>query len=54
MLRPSDELVFVPLGGVGEIRMDLTIYGLAMNGTGNGSRSISASPSATIRCRASI
>jgi ribonuclease J len=28
MLRPSDELVFAPLGGVGEIGMNLAIYGL--------------------------
>jgi ribonuclease J len=27
MLRPSDELVFAPLGGVGEIGMNLAIYG---------------------------
>jgi ribonuclease J len=28
MVRPSDELVFAPLGGVGEIGMNLAIYGL--------------------------
>ena len=28
MTRPSDELVFAPLGGVGEIGMNLAIYGL--------------------------
>ena len=28
MPRPSDELVFAPLGGVGEIGMNLAIYGL--------------------------
>ena len=28
MLRPSDELVFAPLGGVGEIGMNLAIYGI--------------------------
>src|ERR671934_2937164 len=28
MARPSDELVFAPLGGVGEIGMNLAIYGL--------------------------
>jgi ribonuclease J len=27
MVRPSDELVFAPLGGVGEIGMNLAIYG---------------------------
>ncbi|HYS50100.1 MAG TPA: ribonuclease J [Xanthobacteraceae bacterium] len=27
MLRPDDELVFAPLGGVGEIGMNLSIYG---------------------------
>src|SRR5229473_1965943 len=27
MLRPTDELVFAPLGGVGEIGMNLAIYG---------------------------
>src|SRR5712692_11710137 len=27
MLRPSDELVFAPLGGVGEIGMNLALYG---------------------------
>src|SRR5919204_3912992 len=27
MMRPSDELVFAPLGGVGEIGMNLAIYG---------------------------
>ena len=26
-VRPSDELVFAPLGGVGEIGMNLAIYG---------------------------
>jgi ribonuclease J len=28
MMRPSDELVFAPLGGAGEIGMNLAIYGL--------------------------
>ena len=28
MVRPTDELVFAPLGGVGEIGMNLAIYGL--------------------------
>ena len=28
MARPSDELVFAPLGGVGEIGMNLALYGL--------------------------
>ncbi len=28
MVRPSDELVFAPLGGVGEIGMNLALYGL--------------------------
>ena len=28
MARPSDELVFAPLGGVGEIGMNLSIYGI--------------------------
>src|SRR6266699_1187512 len=28
MVRPSDELVFAPLGGVGEIGMNLAVYGL--------------------------
>jgi ribonuclease J len=28
MARPSDELVFAPLGGVGEIGMNLSLYGL--------------------------
>src|SRR5262245_41337676 len=28
MVRPADELVFAPLGGVGEIGMNLAIYGL--------------------------
>src|SRR6267143_1004573 len=28
MLRPSDELVFAPLGGVGEIGMNLALYGV--------------------------
>ena len=32
MLRPSDELVFAPLGGVGEIGMNLAIYGLGDEG----------------------
>ena len=27
MVRPSDELVFAPLGGVGEIGMNLAVYG---------------------------
>src|ERR1700756_4825850 len=27
MARPSDELVFAPLGGVGEIGMNLAVYG---------------------------
>ena len=27
MLRPADELVFVPLGGAGEIGMNLALYG---------------------------
>src|SRR5947207_4445137 len=27
MMRPSDELVFAPLGGAGEIGMNLAIYG---------------------------
>src|SRR5919108_4159617 len=28
MMRPTDELVFAPLGGAGEIGMNLAIYGL--------------------------
>src|SRR3979411_2388369 len=28
MARPSEELVFAPLGGVGEIGMNLSLYGL--------------------------
>src|SRR5712691_6753329 len=28
MVRPTDELVFAPLGGVGEIGMNLALYGL--------------------------
>ncbi len=28
-MPPPDELVFAPLGGVGEIGMNLSIYGLA-------------------------
>jgi ribonuclease J len=32
MARPSDELVFAPLGGVGEIGMNLAIYGFGDEG----------------------
>jgi ribonuclease J len=32
MARPPDELVFAPLGGVGEIGMNLAIYGVGGNG----------------------
>jgi ribonuclease J len=34
MTRPGDELVFAPLGGVGEIGMNLSIYGLGSGGRG--------------------
>ena len=51
-----DEFVLAPLGGVGEIGMNLAIYGLAQGAIARaGSRSISASPSATrSTCPASI
>ena len=55
-VAPAQELVFAPLGGVGEIGMNLSIYGLGRRSAGgNGWRSISAcrSPRKSI-CRASI
>ena len=54
MARP-DELIFAPLGGVGEIGMNLSIYGFGPPRSGPGWWSISACPSATRSiCRASI
>ena len=45
MAGPQPQLVFAPLGGVGEIGMNLSIYGLGASATANGSWSISAYPS---------
>ena len=55
MAEPGDELVFAPLGGVGEIGMNLALYGLGDRAPpAAGSSSISASPSPARTCRASI
>ena len=54
-LRPQQELVFAPLGGVGEIGMNLSIYGLGDERRADGSPSISACRSRPRSiCRASI
>ena len=48
MAQPKQELVFAPLGGVGEIGMNLSIYGLGDERKRSpGSRSISACRFAT-------
>jgi hypothetical protein len=38
----ADELVFVPLGGLGEIGMNFALYGGVRRTIGNGSSSMSA------------
>ena len=54
MIATTDELVFVALGGVGEIGMNPALYGYGRGRGRNGSPSISASLSASAKiCRAS-
>ena len=45
MARSSDELVFAPLGGVGEIGMNLALYGFGAERRRQWLWSISACPS---------
>ncbi|MFT3953135.1 MAG: hypothetical protein QM722_01600 [Piscinibacter sp.] len=50
---PHSELVFVPLGGVGEIGMNLSLYGFGAGEAATGWRSIAAWGSPARTCRAS-